>query len=224
MDTPLVTKTDLLIESEVKPIYIVTNIERPKEKFAYSIIKRFLDIILSLIGMIVMSIPSIIIMVLIKCDSKGPIIYKQTRLGKHEKPFTIYKFRTMKVDAEKDGMKWASENDERCTRVGAKLRKYRLDELPQLWNIFTGKMSLVGPRPEREYFYNQFATYIYGFHQRMYVLPGLTGLAQINGGYSLKPEEKIVYDLEYIERRSLLLDLMIIFKTFAIVFNHNGAR
>lgn len=101
----------------------------------------------------------------------------------------------MRTDAEKDGPKWAERSDDRCTRFGALLRKTRLDELPQLWNILKGEMSFVGPRPERKYFYEQFEKYIVGFSNRLVVIPGLTGYAQVNGGYELAPEEKIVYDM-----------------------------
>ena len=107
---------------------------------------------------------------------------------------------------------------------GQFLRRTRLDELPQLWNILRGDMSLVGPRPERAYFYREFVTYIPGFSNRMMVTPGLTGWAQVNGGYDLRPEEKIVYDMEYIERQSVLLDVQCLLKTAALVFTHRGAR
>ena len=112
----------------------------------------------------------------------------------------------------------------RCTRFGQLLRRTRLDELPQLWNILRGDMSLVGPRPERAYFFREFETNIPGFSNRMMVTPGLTGWAQVNGGYDLRPEEKIVYDMEYIERQSVLLDVQCLLKTAALVFTHRGAR
>ena len=131
----------------------------------------------------------------------------------------------MVMDAEKNGAQWSNgENDSRITPVGSFLRKYRIDELPQLWCIFKGDLSIVGPRPERECFYNEFETYVHGFSERMKVKPGLTGLAQINGGYNLKPEEKIVYDVEYIKNRSMLLDLKIIFKTVGVVLKKDGAK
>ncbi len=113
---------------------------------------------------------------------------------------------------KRTGQKWAERSDDRCTRFGALLRKTRLDELPQLWNILKGEMSFVGPRPERKYFYEQFEKYIVGFSNRLVVMPGLTGYAQVNGGYELAPEEKIVYDMEYIARRSIRLDLQCIVK------------
>lgn len=204
--------------------YKIEKIEFIENKIYYNVIKRLFDITLSLIGIIISLIPMLIIAILIKLDSKGPVLFKQERQGKGHKTFLMFKFRSMVVDAEKNGAQWAEKDDDRVTRIGGFLRKSRLDEIPQLFNIFAGHMSLVGPRPEREHFYNEFREYIDGFDQRLLIIPGLTGLAQINGGYDLKPEEKIVFDIEYIKKRSILLDLKLIFKTVAIVFNHNGAR
>ena len=161
---------------------------------------------------------------IVALDSPGPAIFRQERLGLNGKPFMIYKFRTMRLDAEANGPRWAAVCDTRCTRFGQFLRRTRLDELPQLWNILRGDMSLVGPRPERAYFYREFETYMAGFSNRMMVTPSLTGWAQVNGGYDLRPEEKIVYDMEYIERQSVLLDVQCLLKTAALVFTHRGAR
>ena len=130
----------------------------------------------------------------------------------------------MRCCISKDGPRWAERDDTRVTKIGVFLRKSRLDELPQLWNILVGDMSFVGPRPEREYFYNIFEEYIPDFGQRMLVKPGLTGWAQVNGGYELKPEEKIVYDLEYIRNWSLGMDMKCILMTVKLVFTHEGAR
>lgn len=165
-----------------------------------------------------------IIALIIVIDSPGKAIYSQERLGKDGKPFVIYKFRTMTEDAEKNGAQWADRDDPRCTRFGSLLRKTRLDELPQFLNILRGEMSFVGPRPERPYFSEKFEKTVPGFSNRLAVIPGLTGLAQINGGYDLTPSEKLVYDMEYIEHRSLAMDLKIIFKTVAVVFTREGAR
>ncbi|MGN1081596.1 MAG: sugar transferase [Acutalibacteraceae bacterium] len=191
---------------------------------AYLFFKRAFDIAASLISGIILLVPMLIISLLIFMDSPGPILFRQERLGKDGKPFTMYKFRSMYVDAEENGPKWAEKNDRRCTRVGRVLRRSRLDELPQLWNIMRGDMSFVGPRPERAYFYDKFETYIHGFRSRLSVRPGLTGLAQVCGGYDLKPEEKIKYDLEYIQNRSLGMDLRCIFKTVRLIFTQEGAR
>lgn len=190
----------------------------------YPTIKRLGDVLFSALGCILLALPMAVIAVLIKLDSPGPVIYAQERLGLNGKRFMIYKFRSMHMEAEADGPRWADADDERCTRLGRLLRKSRLDELPQLINILRGDMSLVGPRPEREYFYYEFERYIPGFKNRMAVLPGLTGLAQVNGGYTLRPEEKIVYDMEYIRSRSVKLDLLCIFKTIIVVITHHGAR
>ncbi len=196
----------------------------PKKLF-YRFLKRCFDFITCLLALILLSPTFLVIAIIIKCTSKGPVFYRQERLGLNGKKFKVVKFRSMYVDAEKDGAKWSmGDDDDRIYPFGRKLRRSRLDELPQLWLCVTGKMSLVGPRPEREVFYNEFEKYVHGFSQRLLVKPGLTGLAQINGGYNLKPEEKIVQDIEYIKKRSLLLDAKILFKTIAIVFNHKGAK
>lgn len=190
----------------------------------YLFVKRLADIVLAAAGLMVLLVPMIIVGILIKLDSKGSVIYSQERLGKNGKPFTMYKFRSMIVDAEANGPKWADANDERCTKLGRVLRKSRLDELPQLYNILVGDMSIVGPRPERECFYIEFEKRIPGFKNRMAVTPGLTGHAQVNGGYSLLPEEKLIYDMEYIAKRSVRMDLQCIMKTVSVVVFHTGAR
>lgn len=202
------------------------HIERPEPRAgrAYLAGKRVFDFCVALIGLMILAIPMCIIAILIRIDSPGDAFFRQERLGKDGRPFTMYKFRSMRTDAEADGPKWAEAQDDRCTKIGRKLRRSRLDELPQLLNILRGDMSLVGPRPERAYFYEKFETYIDGFSYRLLVTPGLTGLAQVSGGYELKPEEKIVYDIEYIRIRSVRMDLTCIWKTFSLVFTHKGAR
>lgn len=200
------------------------NPSEKRIKKTYLIFKRIFDVILSLLAGGVAFIPMILIALLVRLDSPGPAIFKQERLGRNGTPFLIYKFRSMRIDAECNGPQWAEVDDERCTRIGRFLRNTRLDELPQLWNILRGDMSFVGPRPERSYFYNEFEKYIPGFRNRLAVTPGLTGLAQISGGYDLKPEEKIIYDMEYITNRSLKIDVYCIVKTISLVFTHKGAR
>lgn len=206
-----------LLQVELDPAQISGNA-------FYRAVKRFGDILLSLLGCILLAIPMLLIALLVKLDSPGPVIYAQERLGLNGKPFMIYKFRSMYQNAEAGGPRWASPDDDRCTRLGRILRRTRLDELPQLYNILRGDMSIVGPRPERLCFYYEFETYIPGFKNRMAVIPGLTGLAQVNGGYNLPPEEKIVYDMEYIRKRSLRMDLMCMVKTVAVIFSKEGAR
>ncbi len=186
--------------------------------------KRGFDIIIALLAGAVLILPMLILAILIRIDSPGPALFKQERLGKDGKPFIMYKFRSMYLNAEINGPQWARKDDQRCTRLGHFLRNCRLDELPQLWNILKGDMSLVGPRPERACFYEQFETYIPGFRRRLQVKPGLTGLAQVNGGYDLLPEEKIVYDMRYIGQQSFRLDLYCIAKTASLIFTHKGAR
>jgi lipopolysaccharide/colanic/teichoic acid biosynthesis glycosyltransferase len=137
---------------EEKKEYFIDPVTLERKPF-YSFVKRGFDILASLGAGLLLLLPIGIIAVMIKLDSEGPALYKQERLGKNGKPFYMYKFRSMYIDAEKDGPKWASQNDDRCTRLGKILRKCRLDELPQLWNIFMGDMSIVGPRPERPCFY-----------------------------------------------------------------------
>lgn len=190
----------------------------------YLFMKRVFDVAVAVLAGLLLLIPMVILAVLICVDSEGPALFCQERLGKNGKPFVMYKFRSMHLDAEVDGPRWADKNDERCTKLGKFLRSSRLDELPQLINILKGEMSFVGPRPERAYFYDQFEKYIPNFRDRLLVLPGLTGYAQVNGGYELAPEEKIVYDMEYIAKRSLKMDFICILKTFAVVCSHEGAR
>lgn len=216
-------KTVLEDESRLHGIYDVTEPVVCGNAVFFAV-KRIMDVILSFVSGIALALPMVIIAILIKLDSPGPAIFRQERLGKDGKPFTIYKFRTMYLDAEADGPQWAKRNDCRCTPLGRFLRHTRMDELPQLWNILKGDMSIVGPRPERACFYSEFETYIHGFHYRLLVKPGLTGLAQVNGGYDLKPEEKIMFDMEYIQKQSIELDLKCILQTIHLVFTHEGAR
>lgn len=191
---------------------------------AYLFVKRAMDVVCSLLAAIVLVLPMLLVAAIIKIDSPGPAIFKQERLGMNGQPFVMYKFRSMIVNAESRGPVWSDRDDFRCTRVGRVIRKFRVDELPQLINIIKGDMSIVGPRPERAHFYREFELYIPGFKNRLAVKPGLTGLAQVNGGYDLLPEEKIVYDMEYIAKRSLLLDIKCILKTVCVLFSHEGAR
>ena len=210
------------IPSAQETIY-VEQLPALRSQPVYEALKRGFDICASFLALVILLIPMAIISLVVVIDSPGSPIYSQVRLGKGEKPFRIYKFRSMRIDAEEDGLRWAEDHDPRTTKVGRFLRRTRLDELPQLWNILIGDMSFVGPRPERPEFYEIFDTYIVGFRQRMMVKPGLTGLAQVSGGYDLKPEEKIVYDLQYIKTRSIVQDLRCVFRTFAVVLFHRGA-
>lgn len=200
------------------------NKQEPNGGKGYLFAKRVFDFTVALISLILLSLVILILAIIVKLTSKGPVFFRQERVGKNNKEFMMYKFRTMVTDAEAAGPQWAKPDDDRCTKFGKILRKTRLDELPQLINIIRGDMSFVGPRPERACFYEEFETYIHGFSHRLAVTPGLTGLAQVNGGYDLKPEEKIRYDMEYIRTQSFALDMKLIFLTVAVIFTHKGAR
>lgn len=204
--------------------YFEVSSPKVNDNHTYLVLKRAFDVAASAVLIVLLSIPMLLIALLIRLDSPGPVLFQQERLGKGGQPFTILKFRSMRLDAEENGPQWADKDDPRCTKLGRIIRKSRLDELPQLWNILKGEMSFVGPRPERKCFYDEFETYIYGFCNRLVVKPGLTGWAQVNGGYDLKPEEKIVFDMEYIRNQSIQLDLRCILKTVRLVFTHTGAR
>ena len=209
---------------ENKPNIYIVDVAAPENAPLFLFVKRCIDVVGAVAAGAILLVPMIIIALAIRLDSEGPALFRQERLGKDGKPFIMLKFRSMRLDAEAEGPQWAEHDDMRCTRLGHWLRKCRLDELPQLWNILVGEMSFVGPRPERACFYDQFETYIHGFRNRLAVKPGLTGLAQVNGGYDLRPEEKIVYDMEYIQNQSLMLDIRCMLKTVKLVFSHEGAR
>jgi len=191
----------------------------------YSFVKRSVNIMISSFFLIALSPFLLLISLLIKIDSKGPVFYKQTRTGFYDSNFTLYKFRSMIVNAEKDGIKWAEKNDSRITRIGKYLRKYRLDELPQLINILNGSMSLVGPRPERPEIDEYLQKEIKYYPMRYMVKPGLTGWAQISYDYSSSIEDskyKLMYDLYYIKHVSLFMDIDIMIKTLRTVIFGKG--
>lgn len=182
------------------------------------LMKRLLDIVVSLFALIVLSPLLLVIALAIKIFDKGPVVYKQERLTKDGKPFTIYKFRTMIVDSEKNGAQLASKNDVRITPIGKFLRNTHLDELLQLWNILNGDMSLVGPRPERQEIMDAYIDSYPEFKYRLKVKAGLTGYSQVYGKYNTNPNEKLKFDLIYILNYSFLLDFKLIFLTFKIMF------
>lgn len=187
--------------------------------------KRICDIIFGTIFGIV-SLPIIFIFaILIKLTSKGPVFFRQERVGYMGKPIWIIKLRSMKNDAEKKtGAVWATKNDPRITPIGKFMRKTRVDELPQFWNIIKGDMSLVGPRPERFILTEEFSEKWPDFPQRLRIIPGLTGYAQIHGGYDLKPNEKCKLDNYYIKHYSLEFDFKIALETLKIIITGDGAR
>ncbi len=223
MSSVTIEKAHLASKEQETAAYVIAPPALQKKR-GYSFGKRLFDFLVALVAGLVLLIPMLIVALVIRLDSPGPALFKQERLGRKGKPFIMIKFRSMRLDAEAAGPQWAASDDHRCTKVGRVIRKFRIDELPQLWNILKGDMSIVGPRPERACFYEEFETYIHGFRHRLAVKPGLTGLAQVNGGYDLKPEEKIVYDMEYINGRGIGMDLRCIFKTVKLVFTHEGAR
>jgi len=185
--------------------------------FWEKLMKRFLDITISVTVLVVMLPLILVISILIKMTSTGPAIYSQERVGKKGRLFTMYKFRTMKMDAEAEtGPTWARENDPRITKLGAWLRKTRLDEIPQFYNVLKGEMSLVGPRPERPYFVNRFKDEIPMYTRRLRVRPGITGWAQVKWKYDSSLDdvkEKTKYDLFYVENMSLRMDFKILINT-----------
>lgn len=204
--------------------YTETFSEKIGGSNVYTISKRILEILFS-IGLLLFTLPVLILTaILIKLESPGPIFYRQERNGLNGRIFSVIKFRSMRSDAEKNGPQWAAKNDARVTRVGQFIRKTRIDELPQLINVLRGEMSLIGPRPERPMFTEQFEKEIPGFKKRLLVKPGLTGWAQVNGGYDITPKEKLELDMYYIEKQSLRLDLQILLRTVWVVLTGNGAR
>ena len=201
-------------------------IERKPESGLYRISKRIMDLFFSLIGLIGLTVLFPIIAALIRVDSKGPIIFKQTRLGRSGEPYTILKFRTMKnnQDMEKEALVTATR-DPRVTRLGHLLRKTHLDELPQIVNVLRGEMSFVGPRSEQKELVNLFQEKVPFYRARMLVKPGITGWAQIHQNYAETVEETIIkleYDLYYIENASLMMDISIIFRTVTSVLGFKG--
>ena len=178
-------------------------------------IKRLLDVVLSLLAMVVLAIPFAIIAAIVRWTSRGPVFYAQERMGLDGRPFTVYKFRSMQHDAEEaSGPVWAREDDPRATPIGRWLRRFDLDELPQFWNVLKGEMSIVGPRPERPFFVQQFRHRIPQYMLRHKVKAGITGWAQVNGWRgNTSLEKRIEYDLYYIENWSVTLDLKIMWLT-----------
>ena len=216
------------MQAESIKIDIQSDIKCKKIQF---FLKRLMDIILSLIGIILLLPVFIILAIWIKMDSKGPAVFRQIRVGKDEKDFTIYKFRTMIVDAEKkkeleidptnlENFVFQSKSDNRITKSGAFLRKTSLDEIPQLFNVLIGNMSLVGPRPEIP---DVVKYYPEAYRQRLLVVPGITGLAQVSGRGEIELGKTVYYDLTYIKKFSVWFDIKILFRTVFSVVKEEGA-
>ena len=209
----------------LRPSYLIFNpgfARTPRKELA----KRVLDLVLATVGLIITWPLMIATAIAVRLDSAGPILFAQERVGQDGRPFTLYKFRSMRADAEKlSGPVWAQEDDPRITRCGRFIRKTRLDELPQLFNVLSGSMSLVGPRPERPHFVNDLSQQIPYFNQRHIVKPGVTGWAQISYPYGNTVEDalqKLQFDLYYIKNFSLLFDLSILFNTIKTVVLRKG--
>lgn len=210
---------------------VLIDEQAQNQRYVYRFFKRMLDIVASVIGLIVLSPVFLIVSLAIKAEDRGPIFYSQVRLGKGQRPFKMWKFRSMVVDADEkleklleqnevEGAMFKMKEDPRITNVGRFTRKHSLDELPQLWNVLIGEMSLVGPRPPLE---REVAEYSEYDKQRLIVKPGCTGFWQVTARNDVDFEGMVNLDLEYIERSSVLFDISILFKTVAIVFKPNGA-
>jgi len=210
----------------MRPSWLIFTGPGRKAKLA-SISRNVVHRLAALMGAF-LSLPIVLVTaILIKLESRGPVFYKQERVGKNGRAFTLIKFRSMRVDAEADGPVWASKGDDRTTRVGRVIRKVRVDEIPQFWNILRGEMSFVGPRPERPHFVAQLAQEIPYYEQRHLIAPGLTGWAQIKYPYGASIEDarqKLQYDLFYIKNYSLVFDAIILFETIKIILFGRGAQ
>lgn len=198
---------------------------RDIQKTEHEMMKRAVDIVfsLSIAGVLCVIIPGVALAV--RLSSRGPVFFRQVRVGRRGKTFTLYKFRTMYIDAEKNGAQWSTKNDPRVTPLGRILRHTHLDEVPQLWNILCGDVSLVGPRPERPEFVEKLEKEIPHYALRHLVKPGLTGWAQINYPYGASVEDsarKLAYDLYYVKHRTLILDMKILLRTVAHIFKGEG--
>ncbi|MGM9580168.1 MAG: sugar transferase [Anaerovibrio sp.] len=195
-----------------RPQYLNPSLERRS-------IKRIMDVLLSCVILLAALLPMAVIALIIRLDSKGPVFYKQERVGRYGKTFEVYKFRSMRQDAEAlSGPVLAGEDDPRITRAGRVLRAMRLDELPQLINVLKGDMSIVGPRPERPFFVEQFKAEIPEYEYRHNVRPGITGMAQVNGKYNTTVYDKLVYDLMYVQKCDIFTDLVILVQTVRVLF------
>lgn len=219
--------TGKLLVEKISPSWLIFSDGFVKSRIS-RFVKRLVGLTLSLLMLILLSPLMLLVAVAIKLDSRGPDLFSQERVGEHGKIFNVYKFRSMREDAEKySGPVWAEEDDPRITRVGRIIRKLRIDELPQLWNVLKGEMSFVGPRPERPFFVEKLKKTVPYYNERFSVKPGITGWAQVKYPYGATEEdalEKLKYDLYYIKNMSVIMDLMVIFHTVKIVLLGRGSR
>jgi exopolysaccharide biosynthesis polyprenyl glycosylphosphotransferase len=204
---------------------LIFTVRPPRLSPGQILTKRVFDLMAS-VALLLLSSPIVLIAsILVRLTSKGPIIFKQDRVGKDGEEFTLYKLRTMVNDAEEQtGPVLAQESDPRITKLGCILRATRIDELPQLFNVLVGNMSMIGPRPEREFFVNKFRETVQNYDLRFAVKPGITGLAQVAGGYSTTVVRKLRFDLLYIYDYSLMLDFRILLRTVLVVLHREQAR
>ena len=194
-----------------------------KKKIGYEFFRRLVDIVFSLLALIPVTFLIIVLSIIIVLDSKGNPIFTQIRVGKNGKLIKIRKLRSMDMNAEAYGQQWATEDDPRITKIGKILRKYRLDEIPQFYSVLTGNLSLIGPRPETPLLTKKFNEETPGFVTRLLVTPGLSGWAQVNGGYNVTYQEKLRLDNEYIEKRSVKMYVNIFKRTLGVVSTGEGA-
>lgn len=199
-----------------------------RQGLARTTVKRVFDLVVAL-GLLTLALPVMLVTaILILLEDRGPVFYRQERIGEGGRPFKVTKFRSMRTDAEKDGKpRWATSNDDRVTRVGRIIRKIRVDELPQLFNVITGEMSLVGPRPERGFFVDKLSQEIPFYAVRHCVKPGVTGWAQVRYQYGASVEDavqKLQYDLYYVKNHTLMLDVLVLFETVRVVLMGEGAH
>ena len=219
--------TGKIAVENLRPSWLIFS-EGFNKSRSQTVIKRTIDLVLALIGIVLAAPLMLLVALAIRLTSKGPVLYHQQRVGQHGRVFTLHKFRSMRTDAEKEtGAVWARQNDDRITPLGHFLRRSRLDELPQMWNVLCGHMSVVGPRPERPEFVSTLTKQIRFYGQRHSVRPGLTGWAQVSYTYGASVEdamEKLQYDLFYIKNMSIALDLFIIAKTVKTVLMRKGGQ
>jgi len=219
--------TGKILIDDLKPSWLIFS-DGFRASRATRFVKRMLDLSLSLLGVVLSAPLMALTAIAIRLDSAGPIVYSQARIGENGRVFNVYKFRSMRADAERGGTPiWARDKDERVTRVGRFIRTTRLDELPQFWNVLRGDMSFVGPRPERPFFVEQLSRQIPFYVQRHAVKPGLTGWAQVKYQYGSSVEdamEKLRYDLYYIKHLSIVFDLTIVLDTVKVILFGKGAK
>jgi sugar transferase (PEP-CTERM system associated) len=218
--------TGKIMLDELKPSWLIFSDGFRARKLTRAA-KRVVDVVLSIVGMVLAAPLMALTALAVRLDTPGPVVYAQERVGEHGRTFMVYKFRSMRTDAEVGTPIWARDQDERVTRVGRIIRLTRLDEIPQLWNVLRGDMSFVGPRPERPFFIEQLAEAIPFYRQRHAVKPGVTGWAQVKYRYGASIDdarEKLRYDLYYIKHMSIIFDLTIVFDTIKVILSQKGAQ